>query len=206
MVARHRCAIQAVTPRAYTTPCPRSNRLMKLGQDPYDARIVANTIVKLAAKERKTLSPMQVQKLIYIAHGWHLSLNDSPLVSQPILAWKHGPVVRDVYDEYRIYGSEDITHYYRSRDPETGIPEVSFVRDPVSKEIIESVWNSYKRFSATELWKLTHQNGSPWDRVYKGGVGEGDIIPNELIALAYKDLARERSAQNFNPEAGAIGG
>ncbi len=56
---------------------------------PVSAKLVANYFLKKAAAEGVTLDPMKLQKLVYIAHGWHLGLLGAPLLRSPIEAWTY---------------------------------------------------------------------------------------------------------------------
>jgi len=75
----------------------------------YDARAVANYFLELAGQEGKPLDPMGIQKLVYFAHGWTLAIYDRPLISQRVEAWDYGPVIRDLYNEFKRFGSSRIT-------------------------------------------------------------------------------------------------
>ena len=55
-----------------------------------------------------TISNLKLQKLVYYAQGFHLALFDRPLFNEEVKAWMHGPVVPDLYHEYKIYGSNAI--------------------------------------------------------------------------------------------------
>lgn len=68
----------------------RENRIMK---DDYDADSISN---------------LKLQKLLYYAQGSYLALTNEPLFNENILAWKHGPVVNEVYQVYKKYGSDGI--------------------------------------------------------------------------------------------------
>ncbi len=59
----------------------------------HDARAVANEFIKLAKKHgKKPLTHMQLQKLVYIAHGWSFALGEeeAPLIADTVEAWDWG--------------------------------------------------------------------------------------------------------------------
>ncbi|QLH42366.1 MAG: DUF4065 domain-containing protein [Coxiellaceae bacterium] len=51
---------------------------------------------------------MKLAKLIYVAHGWSLALNDVPLIDEAVQAWKFGPVIESVYHEFKHFGNDVI--------------------------------------------------------------------------------------------------
>lgn len=62
----------------------------------YDVLTVADTILKIAKSKGKALTPMQLVKLTYIAHGWSLALHEKGLFKNKIEAWQYGPVIPDL--------------------------------------------------------------------------------------------------------------
>ena len=101
------------------------------------------------------LTPMKLLKLVYIAHGWVLCFTDKPLLSEPVEAWKYGPVVPSVYNFFKEYGSSPIPPGSR-----VALPDPDF--DEQTKRVVESVWNAYKGFTGIQLSSMTHQPGTPW--------------------------------------------
>src|SRR5690242_19451838 len=75
---------------------------------PFSAKAVANEFLKLAKEEHRTLSPMQVIKLVYLAHGWYLAITGRPLLDERVQAWRFGPVVPSIYHEFKKYGNGPI--------------------------------------------------------------------------------------------------
>ena len=63
---------------------------------------VARQFVRLAwnGEEPEGLTHMRLQKLLYYAQGWHLAAFGRPLFVGRIEAWKHGPVVKEVYPRF----------------------------------------------------------------------------------------------------------
>ncbi len=55
------------------------------------------------------LTPLQVLKLVYLAHGWCLGVHTQPLIDESVEAWRAGPVIRPLYNVIKQDGSSGIT-------------------------------------------------------------------------------------------------
>lgn len=147
----------------------------------HDSRTVANYILELADRDHNTLTPMQLLKLVYIAHGWSMGLRSTPLVSDRIEAWQYGPVIPNLYRAVRKFRS----------DPVSG-PLMTGADDRLSDEdqdLITQVYEIYGHLSGPALSRLTHQPRSPWARTYEDGLF-GVQISNDLIEDHYARLAK----------------
>lgn len=153
------------------------------GFDMVDARIVANRFLELAREQGRFLTPMQVLKLVYIAHGWMLGLNGRPLINQPVEAWQYGPVVRDVYNGVRNCGRAPVIRNMWA-PPGT--------MDPVEENMVRQVFNLYGSMDGIQLSNITHMPNTPWALTYRQG-SFGTQIPDNMIAEHYQRLARERT-------------
>lgn len=157
---------------------------------------IANEFLRRAGKAG--LTQMQIQKLVYFAHGWNLALSNEPLTTDSPQAWNYGPVYADLYDHTKYFGRGQIDRLITPDDDEA----VRFFTNTKSnakpykadlslreKEIIDRVWNRYGSQSGAKLSSLTHQAGTPWELTYKSGTGKSDTIPNDLIKAHYDELA-----------------
>jgi uncharacterized phage-associated protein len=145
---------------------------------PYKATTIADWFLIRAASEGEALTQMKLQKLVYFAHGWNLGIHSEPLISDPIEAWRWGPVIKSLYRRYAECGSQ-------------GLPTPRGMRgdiDGKADALLNRIWDVYKRNSASELSAVTHKPGSPWAETYRD-VKPLRIIPNELIERHYKGLA-----------------
>jgi uncharacterized phage-associated protein len=130
------------------------------------ARDVAKQLLVVASRhsreERRApselLTPLKLQKLLYYVQGFHLVILDRPAFDDAILAWTHGPVVRDVYDRYRRFGSAGI---------ETRLDSPDLPRDTV--HLINQVSDAYGQFSAWRLMEMTHDT-PPWKEADRNAV------------------------------------
>lgn len=151
----------------------------------YDARQVANFILDCADERGAGLTNMSVLKHIYFAHGWHLASYSKPLIVNRIEAWEHGPVVRSVYDCFKVHGSGIITSRAMMIDWETGEELVANGNfSPDTKDLIKSIVTHYLRFGAFQLSDLTHVRDGPWDKIWNARDGKVRLnmeISNESI-------------------------
>ena len=150
----------------------------------YDARVVANYFLNLARRDRHPIFPLQMQKLLYLAHGWSLALRGEPLISDKIEAWKYGPVVPAVYRAFKKYGAAAI------KEP-APVPNVEL--DPDSRTLIETVWNRYRPYMGIELSALTHEPSYAWHLTQKHATPF--ITPIIKDALIVDEFQRRRSQQ-----------
>ena len=157
-----------------------------------NALSVANSILDEAERQGITVTPMQLQKLIYFANGWHMEITDGePLVSDNFEAWQFGPVLPRVYHEFKRFGSRDITE--RSIFPFTENPwpcELSANQ----KSLVSEIVSIYGNLSGPRMSHLTHKEGTPWSTTWNGGVGSGNDIQPELILAEFRKIRNGESA------------
>lgn len=150
----------------------------------HDSRVVANRFLELAAQKRDTLTPMQLLKLVYIAHGWMLGLYGRHLIRDEIQAWQYGPVIPMLYDSIRQFRSDPVVGPLR-------VSEETLSREELS--IIDQVYGKYGDITGPGLSRLTHQPGSPWDMTYVDG-HFGLRMSNDIIEDHYRRLAQSAAA------------
>ena len=54
------------------------------------------------------MTQLSLQKMLYFSQGWHLAIREEPLFFEEIRAWRHGPVVREIYSRFRHFGDRPI--------------------------------------------------------------------------------------------------
>lgn len=147
----------------------------------YDPVQIAWKVIEVANKCNIPITHMQLQKLVYIAHGFCLAGLGKPLISEPVTAWKYGPVIPRIYQEFKRFGGAVIRAENRN---------CSILLPPAEEQLITSVVQSYGSFTGVQLSELTHMPGSPWYQVWFNGGSHQDntVIPNFIIEAQYQKI------------------
>lgn len=120
----------------------------------------------------ESISNLKLQKLLYYAQGIHLAVTGDKLFQEDILAWKHGPVVLEVYDQYKINKGNPIVVIKNDSDYEM-IKNIE--TDKEVADTLEFVFNEYGQYSAWGLRNMTHRE-RPWNETDINGVIKTDLI------------------------------
>lgn len=145
----------------------------------HDSLAIANRFLELAEADDTSLTPMQVLKLVYIAHGWRLGLYGRPLIRDDVQAWQYGPVIPRLYNALRNYKGDSVTSKLKADNATLNSNENS---------VVEQVYDIYGKMSGSKLSRLTHAPKTPWAKTYRDGVF-GIKIRNDLIEDHYEELA-----------------
>ena len=145
----------------------------------HDARAIANALIRRGVAESAPRDPLQIIKLTYLCHGWMLGLYHRPMSAQPVLAWRYGPVIPDVYHGIKRYGKSRVTSLLPC--PADGF-------DELEEDLIQQVFDVYREFSGIDLSQMTHARGSPWHRVWHAH-GRNAIVPDDFIEEHFAELA-----------------
>ena len=142
----------------------------------YHSVEVAWKMLQIAQTKSMQLSNLQLQKLVYIAHGYLLGWKNKALISDPVEAWNYGPVVSPIYHEFKQFGDRKIPV---STDIRTALDN-----DEEATSVIDGVLNLYGHLDAVKLVNLTHQSNTPWDIAWNKEGGKHSYsysIDNEII-------------------------
>ena len=143
----------------------------------YPAVCVAYEFIRVAQDRGKPMHSLtKLIKLAFLAHGYSLAILDRPLVKEDFEAWPYGPVVPELYFQFK-------------RQPRPFQPaddESSQAIDPKDKELIEAThkWDGHKNYR--ELSRQAHQLGSPWYEAWERE--EDSKISDDSIKEYYSSL------------------
>ncbi len=145
-----------------------------------EALQVARFFVDIAEQQFRTrtgdrITALSLQKLLYYAQGWHLARCGKPLFDEEIEAWQYGPVVPSIYRQYSRFDDSPI-HDVPPEDGAFTDSEYALMLD---------VARDYWRYSSSELVRMTHAKGTPWERVYLSDARH-TVIPMDAIRAYFQ--------------------
>ena len=135
---------------------------------------VANYFMSLTEDEAgDSITNLKMQKLVYYAQGFALAIFNAPLFSEDIEAWTYGPVVPELYHEFKQYGGNPI--------PRPDHFDCSMFSEE-EKNLLDNVYSEYGQFSAWRLRDMTH-NEPPWKNTQVGSVITHDEMKKYFSTL-----------------------
>lgn len=118
-----------------------------------------------------SMSPKKLQKLVYYAYAWFLTLNndngdlsnflfnrEDNFGSNDIKAWVHGAVIPYLWHKYREHGYWEIPQSDENLDD---------VFDEETLDILNQVWDVYGGYNGNELESIIHKE-TPWKNARVG--------------------------------------
>jgi uncharacterized phage-associated protein len=134
-----------------------------------------------------SVSNLELQKILYLAHMFHMGVHDgAPLIREPFEAWNYGPVVPELYQRMKPFGSDPVQNVFHWIEMvPMGIPEFKSLNDAIE---------GTKNLRASQLVANTHSSDGAWAKVYRPNIA-GIRIPNAAILNEYRARANKHAIQ-----------
>ncbi len=134
-----------------------------------------------------SITHLKLQKLLYYAQAWSLTLWNTPLFKENFQAWTHGPVLKSIFQEFKSAGYDVLPA------PTADLPDFDEQADYVLKEVNRI----YGEMSAKSLEELTHRE-DPW-RIARGDLpleaACTKVITKDSMKTFYSELLRKVNEQ-----------
>lgn len=137
-----------------------------------EAIVLAKYIVSKCMTDGKPISNLRLQKTMYYIQKDFIKRGNEAFMDD-IEAWQFGPVVPNVYYRFSGYGSMPITAIYE--DSIVGCYSTSDINT------IDTIIESKRELDPWDMVEETHKANGAWDRVFKNGLGNHNVIPKEFI-------------------------
>ncbi|TGG90432.1 MAG: DUF4065 domain-containing protein [Aphanocapsa feldmannii 277cV] len=148
------------------------------------ANAVANEFLKLAKKDGKQLTNLQLQKLVYIAQGYTLAITNKKLYYNDTCAWHWGPVIPSLYEALRRYGRKYVIEKLELDNQDESLDNT------VAIDIIEAVYKRYGNYTGPQLVNLTNRPNTPWSETWEEE--KFSLIPFSRIQDYYKRTLKNK--------------
>jgi uncharacterized phage-associated protein len=162
--------------------------------DPLKTLAAANYFLSRGKAERVPIDPLKLQKLVYFAHGWHLTVTGEPLIDEYVEAWPYGPVIPSIYHAFKEFGNNPITNlaYVGGVAP--------MPTDPNTLSVLDRVWDTYGRLSGIQLSNLSHAPGSPWEQAWNRAQEMGKVRGVPIHDSSIQEFFYETGLAHGSPE------
>lgn len=114
---------------------------------------ISEFFIRRFSESDAPMTNLKLQKLLYYSQGIGFRRNVK-LFKEPLHAWKHGPVVEEVYHAYKIHGNQPIPV-----NPEMNLDSIQ--QNEMIQAVLEETISLYGLYDAWFLRQKTHGE-SPW--------------------------------------------
>lgn len=125
-----------------------------------EALNVANSILYRAFNENIDITPMKMQKMIYLVYKSYYKRTDKKLFDEKFEVWKYGPVLPSVYDAFKVNGANAIREYHKESNGSVFVVNEDTSRN--FKDVLDLIWNKYKHYDGIRLSEMTHRKNTAW--------------------------------------------
>ena len=162
----------------------------------YEARDVSHYIIVYSNNKDYGVSNLKLQKLLYFIQAYFLANDYPPCFYEKIEAWSFGPVVPEVYREYKQYGAMDIPtsdYYFKIDENNIWDSHRVYYKDIIAEQdkfIIREIVDRFADYAATDLVTITHEQ-RPWIEAFSKGRN------SEITTEAIKNYFKEEKEKEY---------
>ena len=157
------------------------NELGTNGQVTVDKPVnVLSAARQLVERSGRTLTNLQLHKILYLAQMYHLGERKTRLINGDFEAWDYGPVLPVLYSQAKIFGGGPVLRVFGAGE----------IFDPERGKWLEDAYDQLGKLSAGRLVSITHMKDGAWATYYRPNM-HGIKIPDEAIIDEYR-LRKQR--------------
>ena len=117
-------------------------------------------------QDKELITNLKLQKLLYYAQGFHLAMFGKPLFKEAIERWTYGPVVPEVYHNYKTCGSGPVEC--------PGKVDLSKFEEE-TREVLKEVYEARGQYTAWALTQFTHDEPPTRDTPERGEISHSQL-------------------------------
>lgn len=150
---------------------------------------IASILLDLASACGASLDQLQLQKLVYIAHGWQLALTGQPLTGDRPECAATGPVYRRLEATLAPLGLRPVAVEALPSPPYT-------ILDHSEVDVLRAVWKAHAGLSAAQLSAVTRHKEAPWASEVANGVKNGRELTHGQIQKQFERFTSVADARD----------
>lgn len=118
----------------------------------YRVESIANFFID---KKLKDLTPMKIQRLLFLSQSWNMALYNDYLIDDHFVMWEYGPVIPSLYHKIKLYKENAINAHLAILTNNNKIV-FSFIdnKDQQTKNLLEKIYEIYGSYSGQNLASL----------------------------------------------------
>lgn len=128
---------------------------------------LANAILEISLKRNIPISPIKLQRLMYLAFCGYLQETGKPLFSEEFQTWSYGPVILSAYWKFQCFHQKPITCY--GKDVRGGVEMLDMRTNRTLRRILGQIEYVFMRMSVRELCEITRAPGTAWYKAFQAG-------------------------------------
>lgn len=155
----------------------------------YRSEVVAAYIAAKLNEQKIFCNITKIQKLLYVAYGACLFIQNARLTNEHPQAWPYGPVFPTTRNKLSKECLDDINI------GETRFDDIK--KNKTVNQLIDFVFEGFAKSTASQLTVWSHKPFSPWDyTVRTAGFKWGDRIQDSLIKDYFSKIIKTKGSEN----------
>ena len=158
---------------------------------------IANEFIRLALVDGCPLDQMQLQQMVYIAHGWCLAATNQPLTGDRPETMPHGPEYRQLAIALAAWGIDSVVEEIPAYELwpvriSSGENRTNrSILDQFDRDWVRRMYREYGDLTAAKLAPLTRGDHTPWTAISARGSAGPVEISHAMIRAQFVELAKQ---------------
>ena len=132
---------------------------------------VADNLLKMYRDAKKPVNGIAIVKMTILVQAHHLLAFNKPAFVDPVLTWRYGPNIEDLYHAVKVYDKRDI--------PDSKVLGGYTITGDLYRTI-ENVFVKYSHKGSLDLSAMLNANNSSW-RYAIENIGKNIPIPHDSL-------------------------
>ena len=135
------------------------------------------------------VSSLRLQKILYFSHMAHLGLYGTPLIDEAFRAWRFGPVIESLHQDFKKFGRDSIKSVFE------GVEDIG--DESLEASTIRQAWQTFSKDTPLQLSVYTHRKGGAWEKNHVPmsltGRFSNKSIPDDDIKREFNEYMEPKS-------------